>query len=104
MAAQRTLPNFLDGQWQVPAGDRVRPVLNPATAEPIAAVPLSGPSAVDAAARGADAAFQAWSRTPAVERVQHLFKFKSLLESRLEELARTIVDECGKTRTEALGE
>src|SRR5207244_4566679 len=33
-----------------------------------------------------------------------LFRFKGLLEQHLEELARTIVDECGKTKQEALGE
>src|SRR5947207_11839772 len=104
MACQSTLANFIDGKWQVPAGSEVRPVHNPATAAAIAAVPLSNAASVDAAARGAEAAFAAWSRVPAVERVQFLFKFKTLLEQHLGELARTIVDECGKTRQEALGE
>jgi malonate-semialdehyde dehydrogenase (acetylating)/methylmalonate-semialdehyde dehydrogenase len=104
MIVGRTLPNFIDGQWQVPAGRDLLPVLNPATGEAMAAVPASSAAAVDAAARGADAAFAQWSRTPAVERVQFLFKFKSLLEQHLDGLARTIVNECGKTRQEALGE
>ncbi|MGE5194097.1 MAG: aldehyde dehydrogenase family protein, partial [Deltaproteobacteria bacterium] len=104
MVAARALPNFINGQWQVPAGDDLLPVVNPATGEPIAAAPLSSGLAVDAAARGAEAAFAAWSRTPAVERVQYLFRLKALLEEHIEELARTIVNECGKTRQEALGE
>jgi len=104
MAAERRLPNFIDGGWSSPAGLELLPVLNPATSETIAVVPSSDAAIVDAAVRGADAAFAAWSRTPAVERVQFLFKFKFLLEEHVDELARTIVDECGKTRGEALGE
>src|SRR5689334_6055971 len=100
----QTLANFVDGTWQVPAEGQTRPVHNPATAAAIAAVPLSNAAALDAAVRGAEAAFASWSRVPAVERVQFLFKFKTLLEQHLDELARTIVDECGKTRQEALGE
>ena len=104
MNQSRTLPNFIDGCWQVPAGVELLPVLNPATGAGCAAAPLSTSAVVDAAVRSAEKAFAAWSRTPAVDRVQYLFKFKSLLEQHLEELARIIVDECGKTRQEALGE
>ena len=104
MTTQKLLPNFIAGKWEVPAGVETLPVTNPATAEPIAAVGLSSAAAVDEAVRSAQAAFPTWSRTPAVERVQFLFKLKFLLEQQIEELARTIVDECGKTRQEAIGE
>jgi malonate-semialdehyde dehydrogenase (acetylating)/methylmalonate-semialdehyde dehydrogenase len=104
MTTKKLLPNFIAGKWEVPAGVDTLPVTNPATAEPIAAVGLSSAAAVDEAVRSAQAAFPTWSRTPAVERVQFLFKLKFLLEQQIEELARTIVDECGKTRQEAIGE
>jgi malonate-semialdehyde dehydrogenase (acetylating)/methylmalonate-semialdehyde dehydrogenase len=104
MPIESTLPNFIDGGWSSPTGLEVLPVLNPATGQTIAVAPLSDAAVVDTAVRAADAAFKTWSRTPAVERVQFLFKFKSLLEEHLDELARTVVDECGKTRQEALGE
>jgi malonate-semialdehyde dehydrogenase (acetylating)/methylmalonate-semialdehyde dehydrogenase len=99
-----TLANFIDGTWQVPDDRECLPVLNPATGAACAAVPLSGAEAVARAVGSAAAAFTAWSRVPAVDRVQFLFKFKSLLEGHLEELARIVVDECGKTRAEAVGE
>src|SRR5258708_32983752 len=104
MTLSRTLPNFIDGRWQIPVGGECLPVLNPATGVACATVPLSSPAVVDSAVRSAETAFAAWSRTPAVDRVQFLFKFKSLLEQHVDELARIIVDECGKTRQEALGE
>jgi malonate-semialdehyde dehydrogenase (acetylating)/methylmalonate-semialdehyde dehydrogenase len=101
---ESTLSNFVNGAWTLPAGIELLPVLNPATGATIARVPLSDGAAVDAAVREADAAFKAWSRTPAVDRVQFFFKFKFLLEKNVDDLARTIVDECGKTRQEAVGE
>jgi malonate-semialdehyde dehydrogenase (acetylating)/methylmalonate-semialdehyde dehydrogenase len=104
MSYSRTLPNFIDGCWQAPDGVELLPVLNPATGGPLAAVPLSSAEIVESAVLSAEKAFAGWSRMPAVDRVQFLFKFKTLLEQHLEELARIIVDECGKTRQEALGE
>lgn len=104
MTHDRTLHNFVDGFWSSPAGLAILPVLNPATGEKIATVPLSDGAVVDTATRAADAAFKTWSHTPVVVRVQYLFKFKFLLEQHLEELGQIIVDECGKTRQEALGE
>jgi malonate-semialdehyde dehydrogenase (acetylating) / methylmalonate-semialdehyde dehydrogenase len=45
-----------------------------------------------------------WRRTPPAERIQYLFKLKDLLEKNLEDLARTITMECGKTLEESRGE
>jgi acyl-CoA reductase-like NAD-dependent aldehyde dehydrogenase len=41
-------------------------------------------------------------RTPATERVQYLFKLKGLIEAHLDELARSITQECGKTLAEGV--
>lgn len=104
MTRDRMLSNFVNGSWSTPVGCSSLPVLNPATGETIANVPLSDGVVIDEAVRTADAAFRAWSRTPAVERIQFLFKFKFLLEQHLEDMVRLIIDDCGKTRQEALGE
>ena len=45
-----------------------------------------------------------WRRVPAPERVQFLFKLKHLLEANIEDMARTLTNECGKTYAESLGE
>ncbi len=79
-------------------------VLNPANGEVIARTPLSLAADVDAAAKAAAEAFPAWRRTPAQDRVQYLFKLKFLLEDNLDEISRTIVNECGKTYEEAKAE
>ena len=96
--------NFIAGEWSAPPGRDAIPVTNPATAEVIARVPASGAAEVDRAVAAAAEAQPAWRRTAAGDRIQYLFKFKQLLEEHLEELARTITDECGKTRDEAVGE
>jgi malonate-semialdehyde dehydrogenase (acetylating)/methylmalonate-semialdehyde dehydrogenase len=79
-------------------------VLNPATGELLARTPLCGKAEVEAAARAASEALPAWRRTPAQERIQYLFKLKTLLEANLDEIGRTITMESGKTLEEATGE
>jgi malonate-semialdehyde dehydrogenase (acetylating) / methylmalonate-semialdehyde dehydrogenase len=54
--------------------------------------------------RAAAAAFPAWRATPVGDRIQPLFRLKALLERDLDELARTITLECGKTYAESEGE
>lgn len=96
--------NYIDGEWRTSSAPERLEVVNPATAEVLAEVPLAAAEEVDQAARAAQRAYQEWRRTPAVDRVQYLFKLKQLMEDDLDELARTIVVENGKTFGEARGE
>ena len=57
-------------------------------------------TAVEAAA----AAFPEWRRTPPEDRIQPLFKLKMLLEEHIDDIARIITMENGKTFTEAKAE
>ncbi len=99
-----TLPNYINGQWCTSSAMEYLDVLNPATAEILAKVPLSPACEVNEAVEAAAEAFVSWRRTPPTERVQYLFKLKNLLEENLEDLARTITLECGKTLAESQGE
>jgi len=54
--------------------------------------------------QAAAAAFPAWRRTPAGERIQYLFKLKNLLEEHIDELSKLITLENGKTFAEAKAE
>jgi malonate-semialdehyde dehydrogenase (acetylating)/methylmalonate-semialdehyde dehydrogenase len=104
MMSHRQLLNYINGAWCRSAAGEHFDIFNPATAEVIATMPPSAAAEVDAAVQAAAAAFPAWRQTPAGERVQFLFKLKTLLEANLDEVARTITDECGKTYAEAVGE
>lgn len=99
----KTILNYINGHWQGAESVSLA-VTNPATAQPIATVPLSPSAQVDAAAQAGQTAYQEWRRVPVTERIQPLFKLKFLLEDHLDELARIITNECGKTYAESVGE
>ena len=96
--------NYFGGTWHKSAATEFVNVTNPATAEVIARTPISSKADVDAAVQSAAEAFPAWRRTPAGERIQYLFKLKVLLEDHIDELARVITLENGKTFAEAKAE
>ncbi len=99
-----SLPNFIAGQWVPSLSSQTRPVHNPASAEVLATVPLSGADEAHAAIAAAHRAFPEWCRIPLADRVQFLFQLKARLEQDFEELSRTITLECGKTLAESRGE
>lgn len=104
MQASEHLPNYIEGHWRNISQAEFQEVINPATNDVLAKVPLSKAEDVTAAVDSAVNAFRAWRRTPAADRVQYLFKLKQLLEDNLEELARSITVENGKTLAESKGE
>ena len=103
-AGKEALLNFIGGEWTRSKTSDYQDVHNPATAEVIAAVPLSAKDEVDDAVRAAAKAWEDWRMTPVTDRIQPLFKLKNLLEENLDDLARTLTLECGKTFKESLGE
>jgi malonate-semialdehyde dehydrogenase (acetylating)/methylmalonate-semialdehyde dehydrogenase len=96
--------NYIEGQWRSSGATETLPVVNPATGEELARTPLSPAAEVDQAARAAAAAFPAWRRVPVGDRIQYLFRLKPMLEDNIEDLARTITMEAGKTLGESRGE
>lgn len=96
--------NYFQGNWQSTLSNDLFPVSNPATGEDLTCTPFSTADEVDAAVQSAQGAFPEWKRTPVTDRVQPLFHLRQLLEAHLEELARTITMECGKTLAESRGE
>ncbi|MFN8492900.1 MAG: CoA-acylating methylmalonate-semialdehyde dehydrogenase [Caldilineaceae bacterium] len=104
MSQNGQLLNYVNGAWQKSSAGNYGNVLNPATAQVQAQVPLSPGAEVDAAVQAAQKAYQEWRRTPVGDRIQYLFKLKGLLEAHLDDIARTITNECGKTYNESIGE
>jgi len=104
MTSQPEILNCVGGEWKRPSGSDELVVYNPATGEVLARARGSSPAEVDEAAQAAARAFADWRRTPATERVQYLFRLKRLLEENLDDLARTVTEECGKTYDESAGE
>ncbi len=91
--ASRVIKNYIDGSWVASVSNRTQTVLNPATNEPLAEVPLSTAAEVDQAVQAAFQAFSEWRTTPPYTRARAMFKFKNLIEENFEELARLVVQE-----------
>lgn len=98
------LKNFINNQFVDAQEADYLPVINPATNECIAEVPLSSRSDLDNAVAAAKAAFPAWRRTPPAERAKYIFKFRELMEEHFEEIAKLVTIEHGKTLAEGRGD
>jgi malonate-semialdehyde dehydrogenase (acetylating)/methylmalonate-semialdehyde dehydrogenase len=98
------LGNYVSGHWTNSKSAEYADVINPATGESLARVPLNGKEDVAAAVEAAAAAFPEWRRTPPGDRIQYLFKMKQMLEEHFEEIARVTTMENGKTLAESRGE
>ncbi len=98
------LTHYINGQWTEAHSSEWRDVVNPATGELLASVPLADAADVNRAVEAAAAAFPEWRRTPPQDRIQPLFKLKMLLEEHIDDISRIITLENGKTFGEAKGE
>jgi malonate-semialdehyde dehydrogenase (acetylating)/methylmalonate-semialdehyde dehydrogenase len=98
------LTNYINGHWTDSPTTDWRDVINPATGETLAQVPLANAAEVNAAVEAAAAAWPEWRRTPPEDRIQPLFKLKMLLEDHLDDFGRIIAQENGKTFAEAKAE
>ncbi|MHB1628517.1 MAG: CoA-acylating methylmalonate-semialdehyde dehydrogenase [Bacilli bacterium] len=100
----KVLQNLINGRFvEANASERLD-VPNPATREVLAQVPLSGGEDVDRAADAAAAAFASWSQVPPAERARVMFRYRDVLESHKDELARLVTLENGKNLDDARGE
>ena len=95
--------NYINGQF-VAADLAAIDVFDPAAGLVISRVPMSGVRELDAAVAAAKRALPAWSALPIKERVQVFFRYKTLLERHIDELAALISEENGKIDSEARAE
>ena|SRR5436305_1752348 len=105
MATGTVQQMFLAGSWQASASGETFDATSPATGELIAAIPQGDRDdarrAIDAARTAADG----WARLTAFERAAKMHAVGDLIESRREDLARTLTLDQGKPlRTEAYDE
>jgi malonate-semialdehyde dehydrogenase (acetylating)/methylmalonate-semialdehyde dehydrogenase len=102
--ATRVLDNYLGGRWTPASSSEALDVVNPATGDVLARVPLSSAGDLDAAVRAAREALPAWRAVSVIARAQKLFALREGLRERREELARSVTTEMGKTIGDARAE
>src|ERR1043166_707741 len=99
-----SLTNYIGGAWQESKSTTFLDVINPATSEPLAHFALADTGDVSRAVDAAAKAYPAWRRTPPQDRIQYLFRFRELLLKRIDDIARAVTKENGKTLAEAKAE
>lgn len=95
------LSNWIGGRKVAASASNHLPVIAPSTGEVISEVPLCGAADLDKAVKIARQAQREWGASTVKDRVQVLFRFKTLLESRVDQLAEICSLENGKTLDEA---
>ena len=93
-------PLLIGGRAVVPDTAERIVVDNPATGEPIGAVPAAGPREVDHAVATARDAFDGWRWMPANERADLLHEAAARTVARSEDLVDALIREQGKARPE----
>ena len=100
----KKIGHYMNGQHVAGIGKRLGDVYNPATGAVQAQITMATADETNAAIAAAQAAFPAWSATPALRSARIMFKFKALLDENANELAKAISLEHGKTISDARGE
>ncbi len=95
---------FINNEWVESKSQKYMDIMDPSTGTVIAQTPCCTQEEVELAVKAANDAFPAWSDTPAIKRVQILYKFRSLIEEHLDELTYICARENGKVWEEAKGD
>jgi malonate-semialdehyde dehydrogenase (acetylating)/methylmalonate-semialdehyde dehydrogenase len=99
----KMVKNFIGGEWVESKGEHLE-VVNPATCQTIARVPISTKEELNTAVKAANTAFPDWRRTTPLARSRLLFRLKELMEKNFEGVSRIQTQEHGKTIDESRGE
>src|SRR5690348_10677256 len=82
-----TVSNLIGGQWKNSSTTRFGDAFNPSTGRVIARVPFCTAAEADEVVKVAAEALPKWAETPVVERARIMFRFRSLIEAKFDELA-----------------
>ena len=99
-----TVKNYINGKWVNSFGKETLDVINPANKKILAKSPIGTSKDIEDAVKAAKEAFKTWREVPVIDRVQVLFKLKTLLEKNAEELAKICTQENGKILLESKGD
>lgn len=90
---------YIGGEWRKTA--ETLPIINPADETVIGSVAIAETADLEAALSAASDGFKVWRRTAPAERASIIMKASALMRERIEEIARCITLENGKTLAEA---
>jgi malonate-semialdehyde dehydrogenase (acetylating)/methylmalonate-semialdehyde dehydrogenase len=101
----RVYKNFVGGKWAEAApSTKFRDIHNPAHDTLVAQVPMSTKDDFNKAMEAAKEAYKTWRNVPVSERARYMLKYQALLRENIDELAKLITEEQGKTLADARGD
>ena len=98
------VPLLINGEFVQSKTTEWRDVVNPATQEVIARVPMATQEELDAAVAAAKEAFKTWRYTPIGTRARIFLKYQQLIRENIKEVAAILTREQGKTLPDAEGD
>jgi malonate-semialdehyde dehydrogenase (acetylating)/methylmalonate-semialdehyde dehydrogenase len=99
-----TVKLLINGEFIDSKTTQWRDVINPATQEVLARVPLATDDELAAAVASAKAAFKTWRKTPIGARARIFLKYQQLIRENISEVAALLTAEQGKTLPDAEGD
>ena len=99
-----TVKLLIGGEFVESRTTEWREVVNPATQEVLARVPMATADEVAAAIAAGKAAFKSWKKTPIGTRARIFLKLQQLIRDNMKELAALLTAEQGKTLADAEGD
>jgi malonate-semialdehyde dehydrogenase (acetylating)/methylmalonate-semialdehyde dehydrogenase len=99
-----TVKLFIGGEFVESTARDWRDVVNPATQEVLARVPMCGADEVDKAVRIAAETFKTWKNVPIGARARIMLKLQELIRRDMKKLAAVLTAEQGKTLPDAEGD
>ena len=103
-SAPPTIKLLIGGQFVESTTKDWRDVVNPATQEVLARVPMCGAGEVDKAVKVAAAAYKTWRNVPIGQRARIMLKLQELIRRDMKKLAACLTAEQGKTLPDAEGD
>ena len=99
-----TVPLLIDGEFVTSRTSQWRDIVDPATQQVLARVPMATAEEVAAAVAAAKAAFPAWRKSAIGTRARIFLKYQQLIRDHMKSLAATLTAEQGKTLADAEGD
>ncbi len=103
-ATAPTVKLLINGQFVESKAKHWRDVVNPATQEVLARVPMCDADEIDLAVKAAADAFKTWKNAPIGQRARVMLKLQELIRRDMKKLAACLTAEQGKTLPDAEGD
>ncbi|RUX02599.1 aldehyde dehydrogenase family protein, partial [Mesorhizobium sp. M2A.F.Ca.ET.037.01.1.1] len=95
---------LIDGVWRQASDGREQELINPATEEVLAKVPLASEADIEEALAAAAKGFKVWRAMTAQQRYQIMMKAADLIEEREHQIGKVLTQENGKPLAESVPE